>query len=94
MYDGRVQAVNKWELTNQIGSIAPHLQGNLVSIIIGTGGGTVTRITEISESSRSLSSELENFGRSSEQVVGSVGCRLERNDSVEKELPPGNNQSV
>lgn len=81
-YDGKIQAVNKWELTNQIGSIAPHYQAGLVSIIIGTGGGTVTRITEMSDASRcSLSHDVVKSFVNSE-MYGSVGCRLETKETL------------
>ena len=49
----------------------------------------MTRITEISEASR-LQHEQENSGQSRQ----SKNHPFVRNESVEKELPPGNDHSV
>jgi hypothetical protein len=84
-FDGRLEALNKWELANQLGSIAIHNQGNLASILIGQPGGTVLRITEISE--RSV------MKKDNEDILvickDSPDSNIDREDSVEKELPPG-----
>jgi len=81
-YDGRLEALNKWELANQLGSIAIHNQGNLSSILIGQPGGTVLRVTEISESTvlkkddGIILMKEESASEESEDIIG-------------KELPPG-----